>query len=131
MIVKFLIEAIDPEGNGISDRQIEVAAEEIGTEAVDACGRFPKLAIRDRRFGYPIDDAAAAATTEDHGIGTFVDLDSLDIIERPKILDVIADTIDKEIGSGILSSDGDLVAVALALSDRCARRVTENITNIL
>ena len=60
-----------------------------------------------------------------------MDLDSLDIIERPKILDVIADTIDKEIGSGILSSDGDLVAVALALPDRCAWRVTENIANIL
>ena len=60
-----------------------------------------------------------------------MDFNPLDIIERPEILDIIANTIDEEVGSSILPPDGDLVAIAFALPDRCAGRVAKNIANIL
>jgi len=60
-----------------------------------------------------------------------VDLDPLDIVERAEILHVIAYAIDEEIGGGILSPDGDLIAIAFALADRRARCIAENIADIL
>ena len=131
VVVELFVETVEPEGRCIADRQIEVAAEIIGAETVHTCRHFAKLAISDRRFGHPVDDSAAAAATEDHRVGSLVDLDPLDIVKWPEILNIIAYAIDEKIGGGILSPDGELIAIALALADGCAGRIAKNIPDIL
>lgn len=131
MVVELFIKPIDAKGCRFADAQIQVAAEIISTKAVNAGGSFAKLTIGNRRFGHTVNDAAATAATKDHRIGALMDLDPLDIIKRPEILNVITYAVDEEIGGGILAPDGDLVAISFTLANRCTRRVAKNIANIL
>ena len=51
-------------------------------------------------FGNAVDEAAGATAAEDQRVGAFQNFDALDGLEVAERLDVIADAIDEEVGSG-------------------------------
>ena len=65
-----------------------------------------------------IDDATAAATTEDHRVGALERLDALDVVEIAQVLRVVAHAVDEEVGGRALAADHRRVAMALALRHR-------------
>src|SRR5262249_16775554 len=74
-----------------------------------------------------IDHAAAAAATEDHGIRPAQNFDALQVVEVAVILNVIAHSVEKEVGRRTGAANDDLIAVVLALVSSDAGRITYDI----
>ena len=66
---------------------------------------FPRKCGEVRLLGDAVDDAAAAATSEDQGVRPLQDLEALDIVEVAVVLGVVADAVDEEVGRGVLAAD--------------------------
>src|SRR5437016_10816938 len=64
---------------------------------------------------HAVDDAAAAAAPEDHGIRALEHLDALEVVEVTEILDIVADAVDEKVRARALPAQDDLVAIELAL----------------
>ena len=84
-------------------------------------------ALASRTFEHSIDHAAAAAAAEDESVRALENLDAFEIVEIAEILDVVAHAVEKEVGCRVIATQGDLVAVPLALSDQHAGRITHGI----
>ena len=125
--IELFINRIQPHCGNIAQRRVEVGGKIISTKAVDARLARVKNFICNRRFLHTVDDAATTAATEDQGIRAFEYLDTVDVVKSTIILDVVADTIDEEVGSGVLSAQGNLVAVAFALPYCSARYIAQYI----
>ena len=121
---------IKTEGGIIAHFDIGISSQQIGAESIDT-GAQRREGLTDLgRLGHAVDDTATAATAEKERIGTAQDLDLFVIIERAVILHIIADTIEEEVRRGLIAANDDRVAMALALADRQARRIAQNVTEI-
>src|SRR5215217_9745532 len=66
-------------------------------------------------LGYPIDDAAATATPENHSIGALQYVHSFNIVKIAEVLNVVAQPIDVKIAGGIIATENHCVPVAFPL----------------
>src|SRR5690349_5300860 len=80
-------------------------------------------------FADAIDHAATAAAAEQHRVWTFQCLDPLDVVEIAIVLDVVAHTVEKEVGAGVVAANDELVAIVFALVRRDARNVGDDVSN--
>ena len=74
---------------------------------------------------HAIDDAPAAAATEDHCVRSLEHFDPLDVVEIAVVHRVVAHAVDVEIGAGLLPADHDLVPVAGTLVQEHAGHVAQ------
>ena len=124
---KFLVSGIQSHRHAVADRLIDVGGEGPGAEAVDAAIDAGCGVERVGFLGDAVDDAAAAAATEDQRVRALEHLDPADIVERAVILCVVAQTVDVEIRRGFLAADEDFVAVPFARFEADARRVAQRV----
>ena len=80
-------------------------------------------------FANAVDEAAGATAAEDQRVGAFQNFDALDGIEVAEILDVVADAIDEEVGSGGIAAQDGRIAVALTLGDPGAGHVARDVAD--
>ena len=78
-------------------------------------------------FRHAIDNAAAAATTKHHRVWPFQGFDALDVVEIAIVLNVVAHTIEKEIGARAVAANDKLVAIVLALVRCDAGNISDNV----
>src|SRR5215472_6472497 len=78
-----------------------------------------------------VDEPAAGGAAEGDRARSLQHLDALRVVEIAKILDVIAEAVDVEVGARIHAADDELVAVAFALVDVDARNVARDVGEIL
>ena len=74
-----------------------------------------------------VDQTAAGAAAEDQRARPLQHLDALRVVEVAEILDVVAKTVDEEIGAGIDAANDEFVTIALALMDGDARNVARHL----
>ena len=127
VVVQFLVEGVQAECRAFGNGRVHVGSDFPCAKRVDADLAAHEEAVGGGCLLDTIDNAAAAAPTEDEGIRAFQDLDAFDVIEVPKILDVVAHTIEEEVGGGVLPAQRDLVTIAFALADGDARDVAKDI----
>src|SRR5207244_4396448 len=70
-----------------------------------------------------VDKATAGPAAENRRAWTLQDLDTLRVVEIAEILDVVAKTVDEEVGTGVDAADHEFVAIAFALVDGDAGNV--------
>ena len=80
-------------------------------------------------LGDQVDDAAAAAATEQDGGRSLEDLDPLDVVEIAEAFLVVPHAVDEEVRRGADAAQHYLVAVAFSLRDRDARHVPHRVTD--
>src|SRR5262245_63186619 len=124
--VAIFIHAVDPQADTFGQGLVDISGEAKAAVAV-ACPNDFAVLVQARLLGDPVDDAAAAATAEDHGVRALQHLDPLNIVEVAEILDVIAQSVDEEIGGAAVAAQNDLVAVALAGASRSSRHEVEHV----
>ena len=78
-----------------------------------------------------VDDAAGAATAEDHRVRAEDRFDAVDIVEVAEILDVVTHAVDVKIAGRVVAAEDSRVAVAFALRWRHAGHVTHHIRHAL
>ena len=120
------INRIEPGAAPVGDNRIEIGAQPPRAETVDS-GVGTGKAVCLGCLGDAVDDAAAAAAPEDHGVGALHDLEPFDIVEVAIILNIVAQAIDEEIGGGVVAAQCRLVAMALALAGGGAGDITQRI----
>ena len=131
VVVERFDDGIDPQGGTLTERGIDVGGEVPGTEAVGTCPPARRCAAEDGCFLHPVYDPASAASPEDQGIGALQHFNPFQIVQAPEILAVVPDSVEEKVGRGILSSQGDLVAIALALADRGAGHIAQHVAEAL
>ncbi len=129
--LQLLIYPVDPEGGGVAERRIQVERQVIGAEAVDAGARLHESPGGARSLLDPVDDAAAAAATEDQRVGALEDLDAFQVVQASVILGVVPHTVQEEVGGRVLTAQRDLVAIALALPHGHPGNVTEDVAETI
>ena len=80
-------------------------------------------------FANAVDEAAGATAAEDQRVGAFQNFDTVDGIEVAEIGDIVADTIDEEVGSGGIAAQDGRIAVALTLGDPGAGHVARDVAD--
>ena len=123
---RVLVHAVDAHRRPGTDRLVDVRSCTLGVERAEGHGAFAK-AVPVCLLSNAVDDAAAAAASEDHGVRPFENLDAVDVVEVAEVLDVIAHAIGEEVGRGVLAANGDLVAVSFTLARRHARDVAQHV----
>ena len=98
-----------------------------GTERVDAGLIARELIVELTLFGDAVDQTACAAATKEQRIGAAQNFDLFQIIERAVILNIVADTIDEEVGCRADPAEDDCVAVAFALRAIHAGRIVNDL----
>ena len=111
--VAVLVKGIEPNARAGAQRLVDIAVQSETAKAIARGDHLPRGAEA-RPLEYAIDDSAAAAAAEDHRVGALQNLDPIDIIEVAEILDVVAHSVDEEIGGARIAPKHDLVAVAFA-----------------
>ena len=111
-----LVEARRAHGHGLVQASSDVGGEPLVVPRTELQRRFTRLSPV-RLAGHSIDDAAHAATPEDHGVRTLERLDAVDVVDVSKVLDVVADTIDEEVGRRAVAAKNRRVAIAFALGE--------------
>lgn len=90
----------------------------------------PQLHVQAAEFGEvgdlgdAVEQAAGAATAEDHGVWPLEGLDPFNIIGVAIILDVVADTVNEEVGGVGVAAEDETIAVALSLRRTEPRHIT-------
>jgi hypothetical protein len=113
MVGAVFIDGVDPGIDAVCQRRVDVGAQSPGAIGIDrGIGGDEQMVLRG--FGNAIDDAAAAAASKDHGIGSLEDLQSIYVIEITVILNVVAHAVDEKAGGRAVAAQGRLVAVAFA-----------------
>ena len=130
VIVQRFGERIDPDGRGRTSRPVVINRARYLSKRIGTHGQAGNIGTGIGPLGRPVHNPAAAAAAEDHRIRSAQDLDLLDIIQRPEILHIVTQAIDEEVCRRILATYRDLVAVAFALADRRAGRITQDIAHI-
>ena len=127
MIGEVLVGGIDPQGGIVADGCVQIERQVVGPEAVRAGPCVEKPRGGAGRLLDAIDDAAAAAAAKNQRVRPLEDLDPLEIVQAPEVLDVIPHAVEEEVSGGVLAPQGDLVAIAFALSDGNARNIAQNV----
>ena len=78
---------------------IRVARDVSAAETVDRCRDAARRLVDHRPFCHPVQNTAAAAPAKDHGVRPFVHLNPVDVVKAAIILNVVAQPVDKEVGS--------------------------------
>src|SRR5215467_7992889 len=78
-----------------------------------------------------VDEPAAGGAAEGDRARSLQDFDALRVVEIAKILHVVAEAVDVEVGARIHAADDELVAVAFALVDVDARNVARDVGEVL
>ena len=115
VIAGFFIKAIEAGGDAGGQRLVEIGGDAPAAPRIDRGIGGNQLGGKIGRLGDAIDDAATTTAPEDHGVGTAQDLQPVQIVEIAEILDVVAHTIDEEIGGAVVAAQHDLIAIAFAL----------------
>ena len=104
------IDGVQPTTHPFAQGLVDVRAQAVTALAVD---RSDRLVVRSQAgaLGDAIDDPAAAAASEDHGIGAAQDLDAVHVVEITEILNVVTQAVAEEVGGGVVAAQGQLVAV--------------------
>ena len=129
VIGECFVKPVQTQRGAVAEADIAVNRTIPAAEAVDRTRDIGLVLANERAFGDTIDDTAAAAATEHHGIGAFVHFNAVDIIKTAEILNVVAQAVDEEIGCGVIAAQRDLVAVPLALARRYAGQQADEIGN--
>ncbi len=127
MALEILVETVEAQRRAGADGQIGIARHVPGPEAVDAARQHAKRCFGAGRLLHAVDDPAPAAAPEDQRIGALEDLHPLDVVEVAVVLHIVAHPIEEEVGGGVLSAQGDLVAVSLALADGGAGYIAQHV----
>ena len=77
-----------------------------------------------------VDEPAAGAAAEGDRARSLQHFDALRVVEIAKILDVIAEAVDEEVGARIHAANDELVAIAFALVDGDARNVARDVGEV-
>ena len=109
-----LVKARGAHGHGLIQSPPDVGGEPLVVPRTELQGRFTRLSPVSLA-GHSIDDAADAATPEDHGVGTLERLDAVDVVDVSKILHVVADTIDEEVRRRAIAAKDRGVPIPFAL----------------
>ena len=115
VIAGFFIKAIEAGGDAGGQRLVEIGGDAPAAPCIDRGIGGNQLGGKIGRLGDAVDDAAATTAPEDHGVGTAQDFQPIQIVEIAEILDVVAHTIDEEIGGAVVAAQHDLIAIAFAL----------------
>src|SRR4029079_10689144 len=83
-------------------------------------GKDLSIASEARALHDSVHDSAAAAPAEDHRVRTLQDLDPIHVVEVAEILNVVAKTVDEEVGGRAVPTQGKGIAIALAGGRTCA-----------
>src|SRR5687767_14365111 len=93
--VAIFIDAVDAQADVGAKRLVNIAGQ--AKAAVTVAGEDAVAGgLEMRTFGDAVDDAAAAAAAEDHGVRPLQDLQPVDVVEVAEILRVVADAVDEE-----------------------------------
>src|SRR4029079_18432422 len=122
--------SVDARGDPLRDLLADIYRGALLVEAAEDARDFAN-ARAVRFLEHAIDDAAAATTAENHGIGALEDFDAFDVVEIAEILHVVADAVDEEVSVGTLAADHDIVAIAFALMRNDAGHVPDRIFKAL
>ena len=125
--VQRLIFGVDAKRGCAADRQVQIARNIPTAKAGDTGGRAGNNIACRRRLLHAVDDPATAAAAENQRVGALEDFHPFDVVEPAVVLDVIANAIEEEVGSGILAAQSDLIAVALALADGGPRNIAQDV----
>lgn len=88
-----------------------------------------RTAARDPR--HPIQHPADAPATKHERIGALENLDTVDVVEIPVVLNIVAHPIHEVVGRGGVAAEDERIAIALALRDPRAGNVAGNIAETL
>ena len=117
-----LIEAGRANGHDVVEVPADVSGEALVVPRAELQGGFARLPpIRLPRDA--VDDAAHAAAAEDHGVGALERFHAVDVVDVAEVLDVVADTIDEEVGGRAVTAQDRRVAIAFALREADPRHV--------
>ena len=131
VICEILVSRVESQGDPVRQRRIDITAQRPSGEAVGTRGDAAFGRLESRCLGNPVDHPAATAAPEQQGICALENLDALGVVERAIVLRVVADTIKVEVGSGALTANHDLIAVAFALAERDARNIPQRVIELL
>ena len=120
-------QGVEAEGAPRAQRLVEIDGNPFGTEAVEVRRKGGEGLRSGRNFGHPIDDAATATPPKEQRIGAPEHFHALEVVQGPEILHVVPKPIEKEIGGGVLTPDGELVPVVFPLPDAHPRGVLHDV----
>ena len=121
-----LVEARRTHGHGLVQASADVGGEPLVVPRTKLQRRFTRLSPVGLA-GHSIDDATHAATSEDHRVRTLECLDAIDVVDVSKVLDVVADTIDEEVGRRAVAAQDRRVAISFALGKADTRHVSGHV----
>ena len=120
-------QGVEPEGALPPEGLVHIQREPFGAEAVDIGRQGGESLRRGGHLGHPIHHPAATAAPEEQRIGAPKHFHAFKIVEGPEILHVVSESIEKEVRGGVLSPDGELVAMVFPLSDAYPRGVLHHV----
>src|SRR6516165_2120326 len=128
--VAALVHGIEARGDGLVDGLAGVDREALVEIGSGLRGRlvYPlPVGLLERA----VDEPAAGGAAEGDRARSLQHFDALRVVEIAKILDVVAEAVDVEVGARIHAADDELVAVAFALVDVDPRHVARDVGEVL
>ncbi len=128
--VGLMVHAGHAHGHAVADRVIGIR--HAAREAVGA-GGHAQLALVVEEFrhgGDAVDDAAAAPTSEDHGIRALQHLEAIHVVEVTVVLRVVAHAVGEHVRGGGLAAQHGRVAIALALGEAGAGDIAQRLLQV-
>src|SRR6201981_2998031 len=128
--VAAFVHGIETRGDGLVDGLAGVDREapvEIGSGLRGASVYPLPVGLLERA----VDEPAAGGAPEGDRARSLQHFDALRVVEMWKILDVVAEAVDVEVGARIHAADDELVAVAFALVHGDARNVARDVGEVL
>ena len=130
MVFQPLIVSVQAKRSRVTGWQIGIHGQRVAAEGINAGIELGELTARVCFLVDAIDDTAATAASKQKGVGTTKYFNLFDVIERPIILNIVANPFDEEVRGGLDATDDDRVPMAFALADRQARCVAKHITKV-
>jgi len=129
MVFQALQHSVQAEATVIPYGPVAVKLHTAGAEGIGVAQQLGKLLPGLGFLGDPVQDAAGSAPAEQQGIGSAQDLQLLKVVQRPVVLDIIPDPINKKISGGAHAPKDHSIPMALALGHGHPGHVIDDIRN--